>query len=182
MTAPPLTPEQQAWLDGLASVPPETAAHCRAVAEDLVAGAVELAAALGQIDHPVRLTIGVMVQLAGVVALRRIEEAGLVGVLAADLPTADEALVAVLARAEAALELPVTTAGLMAGCERALAAARRGEAGPLAVWRLVDGLAWAGRRELGADVALLAGGDDALVEAVAQALWAGRPTAAGVPA
>lgn len=104
---------------------------------------------------------GVLLDLGAVVRLRRWEAAGYAPHVEAGLPTASEALNHVInaligaAKNRAALG----TAGALGRTVFDLAVAR---------------FAWTARPDLGADVVLHAVDEDALVEALAQFLWAHR--------
>jgi hypothetical protein len=104
---------------------------------------------------------GVLLDLGAVVRLRRWEAAGHAVHIEAGLPTA-----------RAALQLVIATL-LSAAVDRAgLAAA--GELGRAVFGLAVSRFAWTARARLGADVVLAGGAEDALVEALAQFLWAHR--------
>lgn len=107
---------------------------------------------------------GILLDLGAVVRLRRWEAAGLAVHIEAGLPSAHAALnhvVATLTRA-AANPAALTTAGAL---------------GRAVFDTAVTRLAWAGRPELGADIALGVADEDILIDALARLLWARRKSA-----
>lgn len=103
---------------------------------------------------------GVLLDLGAVVRLRR-WAAGYAVHVGAGLPTARAALYHVIRTlADAAADRAALAAG--------------GALGRAAFDLTVTRFAWAARTELGSDVVLDASGEDALVEALAQLLWACR--------
>lgn len=133
-------------------------------AEDVVA----LLAAAGVTPPPGRtqgLPAGILLDLGGVVRLRRWEADGFTAHLAAGLPTARQALLGVADALQSAAADP-------AALDRTGALAR-------AVFEVqVTRFAWTAPAEFGADVMLNVGDEDALVETLAQFLWTHRRDAA----
>ncbi|MCE9565052.1 MAG: hypothetical protein K8U57_23725 [Planctomycetes bacterium] len=104
---------------------------------------------------------GILLDLGAVVRLRRWEAAGYSIHLDAGLPSAREALGGVIRTLIIAAEKPAVLA-------------LAGALGRAVFDLMITRFAWAARIELGADVALDTQNDDALVEAMAQFLWAHR--------
>ena len=143
--------------------PPELVRFAIDEAERDADEVAELLAAAGPAPPPGQtrgFPPGILLDLGAVVRLRRWEAAGLAVHREAGLPTA-----------RAALNFVIHTLVAAADPEALAAAGALGREVPgLAMGRL----AWTARAELGADVALDADDEDALVEALAQFLWARR--------
>ena len=141
----------------LADFPPEMIAAVVVDAERQAEGVAEFLGTLGEnLVPPSRRTPDFLLQLAAALRLRRWEAEGFFFHREVGLPEADQAVREALASPNAVAANPTSLS--------------------LAVLRLtLERFAWSGPRKLGVDVAVKEANEEALLEALAEFLWAHRP-------
>jgi hypothetical protein len=120
--------------------------------------------------RPARLPAGLLLDLGAAMRLLAWEAAGLDPGRIAGLPTAHEAVLSAFRDAT-----PARPGEPPAGTSAPPPVGPPGSLAARALEAFARHFAWAGHLELGADVALDAADEDALLEAVADFLWTNRP-------